>query len=125
MIRKLLLGILILAAGMSIGWMGRDAYAAYTTSKHASVNTTKEAATPESEVAALQASIASLLANPPAETPALLTVTDTSKLTTDFLRQSQPGDKVLLYNDSKKVIIFRPTAHKIVDIGPLTITPVQ
>jgi len=59
------------------------------------------------------------------ETPALLTVTDTSKLTTDFLKQASNGDKVLIYQKHKKAIIYRPSIDRIVDVGPVVIDDVS
>lgn len=53
--------------------------------------------------------------------PALATVTDSSKLTTVFLKQTKNGDKLLIYDKSQKVIIYRPSIDKIVDVGPVTI----
>lgn len=62
---------------------------------------------------------------PSDETPALLTVTDTTKLTSTFLRQAKNGDKVLVYQANKKAVIYRPSADKIVDVGPVVIDDVQ
>lgn len=58
---------------------------------------------------------------PADEEPAILTVTDTRKLTTDFLKQTKNGDKVLVYQRHRKAIIYRPDIDKIVDIGPVAI----
>lgn len=62
---------------------------------------------------------------PTDEEPALLTVTDNSKLTTAFLKQTQNGDKVLVYPQNKKAIIYRPAIDRIVDIGPVEIDQPQ
>lgn len=60
------------------------------------------------------------------EEPALLTITDSSKLTTQFLKQAENGDKVLIYKVNQKAIIYRPAVDKIVDVGPVVIdTPQQ
>ena len=55
------------------------------------------------------------------EEPALLTVTDPTKLSTEFLKRSQAGDKVLVYQKSRKAIIYRPSIDRIVDIAPVVI----
>ncbi|MEO5948918.1 MAG: hypothetical protein ABIP74_00790 [Candidatus Saccharimonas sp.] len=63
---------------------------------------------------------------PSDEVPALLTVTDSSKLTTQFLKQSQNGDRILVYKNHQKAIIYRPSVDRIIDIGPVVIdTPQQ
>mgnify|MGYP000954817115 len=62
---------------------------------------------------------------PTNETPALLTVTNSAKLTTDFLKQAKNGDKILIYENNKKAIIYRPSIDRIVAVGPIQIDPVQ
>jgi hypothetical protein len=62
---------------------------------------------------------------PQGETPALITVTDVSKLTTPFLKESQDGDKILVYQNAKKVVIYRPSIDRIVDIGPVSVVPLD
>ena len=58
---------------------------------------------------------------PTNEEPALLTVTDPSKLSTDFLKSTQVGDKVLVYQTNRKAIIYRPSIDRIVDVAPVVI----
>lgn len=58
---------------------------------------------------------------PTDEEPALLTVTDPSKLSTDFLRHTKAGDKVLVYQSSRKAVIYRPSIDRIVDVAPVII----
>ena len=62
---------------------------------------------------------------PDDETPALVTVTDPSKLTTAFLKNSKAGDKVLIYQTNKKAIIYRPSIDRIVAVGPVVIDDVS
>lgn len=62
---------------------------------------------------------------PTDEEPALATVTDTTKLTNPFLKKANNGDKLLIYQNNKRIIIYRPSIDKIVDVGPIEIaTPV-
>lgn len=62
---------------------------------------------------------------PTDETPALLTVTDSTKLTTTFLKQAQNGDKILIYQNNKKAIIYRPSLDRVIAIGPVVIDDVS
>jgi hypothetical protein len=63
---------------------------------------------------------------PANEQPALVTVVDKNKVNTKFLKQSENGDKVLIYQNNKKAIIYRPSINKIIDIGPVLIdTPTE
>lgn len=72
-------------------------------------------------VEAVTQTIAKHMVLPMDEVPALLTVTDPSKVTTQFLKQSQVGDKILIYQKYKRVIIYRPSIDRIIDIGPVVI----
>ncbi len=58
---------------------------------------------------------------PANETPALATVTDTSKLTSPFFKKSQNGDKVLIYQTNQVAIIYRPKIDRIIAVGPVSI----
>lgn len=39
------------------------------------------------------------------------------------MQQAEDGDKLLLYYKSLKAYIYRPSIHKIVDVGPITVDP--
>ena len=54
---------------------------------------------------------------PADEEPAILTVTDTTKLETEFLKQAQNGDRVLVYQLHKKAYIYRPSNDIVVDVA--------
>lgn len=58
---------------------------------------------------------------PSDETPALATVTDRTKLQTQFFKSAQNGDKILIYQKNKIAIIYRPKIDKIVAVGPVDI----
>ncbi len=48
----------------------------------------------------------------------LATVTDAEKLASDnFFKSAKNGDKVLIYRDSGKAILYRPETDKIVDVA--------
>lgn len=57
----------------------------------------------------------------PDEEPILATVTDKSALKTPFLQESQNGDRIIIYPKAKKVIIYRPSVDRIVNIGPVDV----
>jgi len=64
--------------------------------------------------------VGKLIILPTGETPSLATVSDASKLKSQVVfANAQDGDKVLVYIKAQKVIVYRPSAHKIVDVGPL------
>lgn len=56
----------------------------------------------------------------PSEEPTIATVTDKEKLAKQpFFAQAENGDKVIIYTQAKKAILYRPTQKKIVDVAPL------
>lgn len=61
----------------------------------------------------------------PDEEPAIATVEDKTKVTSQFLNSAENGDKLLIYQEAKKVILYRPNIDKIVEVGPVSIAPAQ
>ncbi len=59
----------------------------------------------------------------PDETPSLATVKDPSQVKDQFLKQSKIGDKVLIFSKAGKIILFRPSINRIVDVGTVSIDP--
>lgn len=58
----------------------------------------------------------------PAGKPTLLTVADPEALAAQqpFFRGSIAGDKLLIYKDAGKAILYSPARHLIVNVGPIT-----
>lgn len=53
----------------------------------------------------------------PNETPTVSTIVDKSKITNAALAaQAQNGDKLLIYANAKRLILYRPVSHKVIDI---------
>lgn len=62
----------------------------------------------------------------PKGSPTVATVSDVSKLSTQtFFVNAKNGDKVLIYADSKKAILYRPSEDKIINIAPLNVNSNQ
>lgn len=57
----------------------------------------------------------------PSETPTIASITDKTKLQDTFFARSQNGDKVLIFQSSKKAIIYRESINKIIDVGAISI----
>lgn len=54
----------------------------------------------------------------PQETPSVQKITDQSIFQNEpFFKNSQNGDSILVFNNAKKVIIYREGVNKIVDVG--------
>lgn len=58
---------------------------------------------------------------PTEEVPALATVEDRAKLNSEFLRSAENGDKLLIYKNAKKVILYRPSIDRVIEVGPVSI----
>lgn len=55
--------------------------------------------------------------------PTVATVSDVSKLSSQsFFVNAKNGDKVLIYSDAKKAILYRPSQDKVINIAPLDIS---
>ena len=58
---------------------------------------------------------------PPNEQPVLATITDTTKVSSPFLKRGSNGDKVLIFAQARRVILYRPSLDRIVDVGPIEV----
>ena len=59
---------------------------------------------------------------PSDETPTVATVSDASKLRNQpFFANSENGDKVLIYPQARKAILYRPSTNKVITIAPVNI----
>lgn len=60
----------------------------------------------------------------PDEQPVFSTVQNNAKLANPTLRQrAKNGDKLLIYAVAKRLIIYRPSTHKVVDLLTIQSTP--
>lgn len=65
--------------------------------------------------------VSKLVLLPQDEQPTIATVTDVTKLTTQpFFAKAQNGDKVLIFANARKAVLFRPAINKVIEIGPVS-----
>jgi hypothetical protein len=77
-------------------------------------------ATPELENAALLAKVRQLMSLPD-EVPTIATVTDPSKLQNQaFFAHAKTGDKVLIFREAKKAVLYNPGENRIIEVAPLS-----
>lgn len=75
----------------------------------------------EREVRALVASVGDHMLLPHDETPTVATVSDLHALEDQlFFQNAEFGDKVLMYMQAQKAILYRPSTDLIIEVGPIT-----
>lgn len=58
----------------------------------------------------------------PNEDPTIATVTDAAKLRNQaFFSKAENGDKVLIFTQAKKAVLYRPSTKKIIEVAPINI----
>ena len=74
------------------------------------------------EAQALTDKVSSIVQLPTNETPTIATVSDASKLQSQpFFANAQNGDKVLIFTQAKKAIMYRPSTNKVIEIATINI----
>jgi len=83
-------------------------------------STSNPDAASQAEVKSLVAKVGKIMILPEGETPTIATVSDPEALRDQaFFVDAKKGDKVLIYSNAKKAILFDPSTNKIVNIAPL------
>ena len=63
-----------------------------------------------------------LIELPKNEEPTIATVKDVSKLQSQtFFKNAQNGDKVLIYTQAKRAILYRPSTDKVIESAPVNL----
>lgn len=72
------------------------------------------------EVKSVTSIISKYMDLPEGEEPTVATVTDKEKLKEqDFFKKAENGDKILIYTNARKAILFRPSTGRVVEFAPL------
>ena len=114
--------IIVLVLLLAVG--GGFAYQVRATNnlkkENARLSNPQEAAKAETEK--IKAEVANIIELPANETPTIATVVDASKLKTQaFFANAQNGDRVLMFSEAKKAILYRPSTKKIIEVAPINI----
>ena len=110
-----ILVVLTVVAIMAFG----SAY--YFYSEYAALKKNPDRITQE-KTSKLVAQVGKLMVLPEGETPTVATVSDLEKLKDQpFFAKAKVGDRVLIYTNAKKAIIYNPSENKIVEVAPISI----
>lgn len=75
------------------------------------------------EIKNLKEEIGMIFELPTDEEPTLATVTDREKLAEQpFFQKAENGDKVLIYSNSGRAVLYRPSVKKIIDVTSVNVT---
>jgi hypothetical protein len=56
----------------------------------------------------------------PEESPSVITITDREKLQNqEFFKKAKNGDKIIVYEKARRIILYRPSNSRIIDVAPL------
>jgi hypothetical protein len=76
----------------------------------------------QAEIDKLIADIGRLIALPSDERPTVATVTDVEKVKEQaFFKNAQNGDRVVIYTNARKAILYRPSENRIIEVGAVNI----
>ena len=76
----------------------------------------------QEEVKSLVVKVGKLIVLPEGEEPTVATVTDPDLLRDQpFFPNAKTGDKVLIYTNARKAILYNPEENKIIEVAPVSI----
>ncbi len=66
--------------------------------------------------------VGQLIVLPTGEEPTIATVTDLNALQDQpFFANAQVGDKVLIYTQAKRAVLYRPSTNRVIEVAPLNL----
>lgn len=109
----LLIAALVIATGLAVYY-----YAQLKQARKLAQNPTAASA---EEVKAVLAKLGKIIELPTGEVPTLATITDVDKLKSQaFFAKAKNGDQVIMYNQLRQAILYRPSENKIISAAPMT-----
>ncbi len=120
-IKNIIMGLAAVALAAAIAFAGYF-YIQYYQTQRLLKNPALAAA---QQTQALLSDIGKLIELPANETPTIATVSDVTKLQGQpFFAHAKNGDKVLIYTNAKKAILYRPSQNKIIEVAPVNIADI-
>lgn len=116
---KVFYSVLIVLLLVSIG----ASFYLYRNLKSIQTNSQNQALANDSEVKETVEKLGKILMLPSDETPVVLTVSDPAKLQNQpFFSMAKEGYKVVVYQKSKKAILYDSVQNKIIEVASITVT---
>ena len=117
----LLFGMIILVILLTLGGSSFYFYRQYKKVLIEKNSAAGEQSPAKSELQALKEEIGKIYELPQDEEPILATVTDIEKVKVQqFFAKAQNGDKVLIYTNNKKAVLYRPSSKKLIEVSPVS-----
>lgn len=108
--------LVVLAVG---GFVGYQRYS-YLKKENQRLSNPQEAT--KSEIEKTKSQVSALIEVPTDEEPTIANVVDVTKLSSqEFFKNAKNGDKLLVYQKSKKAILYRPETNKIIEVSTINI----
>ncbi|MEX2010527.1 MAG: hypothetical protein WD874_01860, partial [Parcubacteria group bacterium] len=110
-LKSTVMGLSIIALILAIGWVGPKIFGGFSIFGASDEMSTNE----------VIEKVGKLVELPEGENATVATVTDLEPLKGQaFFAEAKVGDKVLIYGESKKAILYRPSENKIIVVAPLS-----
>jgi hypothetical protein len=123
--KKLLIAIVLAVALIGAAAGAGVLYQAYLNQKERAERLSNPEEAAKEETRLLIEKVGSLT-ELPNEEPTIATVRDVSKLQNQsFFKNAQTGDKVLIFTQAKKAVLYRPSTEKIIEIAPVNLGDAQ
>ncbi|MGH9857147.1 MAG: hypothetical protein ACRD4B_04810, partial [Acidobacteriota bacterium] len=117
LVLSLVVALVLIGAAVGVGFL----YKAYTDQKERADRLTNPTEAAKEETRLLIEKVGSLTELPNDE-PTIATVRDVTKLQDQsFFQNAQNGDKVLIFTQAKKAVLYRPSTEKIIEIAPVNL----
>src|SRR3990172_1087757 len=121
-VRKVPKFVMPLAAAIVVLLLGGGLTAYFVQQKPEVLGLSKGQSQVQQEVNSLVTDVGKLIELPKDESPTVATVTDSEKVKEQaFFVNSKNGDKVLIYTNARKAILYRPSEKRIIEIGAVNI----
>jgi cytoskeletal protein RodZ len=116
--KKMLLWLLILVLIAGAAWFVYD----YTQLKKERDKLSDPQAAAQEATQQLVNEVGAIVVLPEGETPTVATVSDVSKLQNQaFFAKAENGDKVLIFTEAKRAILYRPSTGKVIEVAPINL----